>query len=106
MQELVGDDTPEEVMEGVRLHYGKAYPSALTWQPVIRVELVSSGKRTIKPLSAMLRWVRGNHRDVLAEWDERGTLPLYLEDLTPAPGESYYGSFDSLSACWPCAGVC
>ena len=106
LQGLVGDETAEEVMEEVRLHYGKAFQPALTAQPVIRVEMVSSGQKTIKPLSAVLRWLRGSQRDVLGEWDEdSGTLPLYLEYITPAPGESYYGSLHSLSACWPRAGT-
>lgn len=106
-QELIGDETAEEVIDEVRLHYGSAYPPALTGQPVIRVVMVSSGQRAIKPLSAVLRWVRGTHRGVLEEFDEAsGTLPLYLEYLAPGAGESYYGSFDSLSACCLCAEMC
>ena len=94
-------------MDEVRLHDGKAYQPALIGQPVIRVEVVSSGQRAVKPLSAVLRWVRGTHRGVLEEFDEAsGTLPLYLENLAPGAVESYYGSFHSLSACWPCAGMC
>ena len=54
-QELIGDETAEEVIDEVRLHYGSAYPPALTGQPVIRVVMVSSGQRAIKPLSAVLR---------------------------------------------------
>ena len=90
VQGLIGDETADEVMEQVKLHFGERYKPALTGQPVIRVEMVSSGSREIKPLSAVLRWIRGDGRHSLGELDvDDGELPLYLDFIAIETGVSH-----------------
>ena len=85
IEQKLADETPEEVLEELRLLCGKHSRAALSAQPVVRVLLAGSDERQIKPLSAILRWLRGNQCDRLVEYDAAGdSLPLYLDFVAQA----------------------
>ena len=81
----IADETPEEVLEELRLLFSEHSKAALSVQPIVRVLLVGSDKKQIKPLSAILRWLRGAQRARLAEYDaDKGCLPLFIDFVDEA----------------------
>ena len=91
IKQCIADETPEEVLEELKLLFSKHSRAALSAQPIVRVLLVGSDKKQIKPLSAILRWFRGAQRARLAEYDaDKDTLPLFLDFVAEA-GEARCG---------------
>ena len=87
----IADETLEEVLEELKLLFSKHSRAALSGQPIVRVLLVGSDKKQIKPLSAILRWIRGSQRARLAEYDaDKDSLPLYIDFVAEA-GEAHCG---------------
>lgn len=84
----IGDETPEEILDELRLLFSKYFGDALSSKPQVRVLLGGNDEKQTKPISAIVRWLRGEHRNKLTEYDEVNTsLPLYL-DFVAEPGES------------------
>ena len=87
----IADETPEEVLEELRLLFCEHSRAALSVQPIVRVLLVGSDKKQIKPLSAILRWLRGAQRARLSEYHaDKDSLPLFI-DFVAKPGEARCG---------------
>ena len=85
VQQSIADETPEEVLEETKLLFALHSRAAVSAQPIVRVLLVGSDKTQIKPLSAILRWLRGDQRAVLAEYNaSEKSLPLYLDFVPEA----------------------
>ena len=78
-QEIL-DETPEEVTADVRALFGRHFPGALKADPLVRVVLEGSEDKQDKQLSAILRWLRGDGRTRLSEYEEaRNSLKLYID---------------------------
>ena len=91
IKQSIADETPEEVLEELTLLFSEHLRVALSAQPIVRVLLVGCDKMQIKPLSAILRWLRGAQRARLAEYDaDKDTLPLFLDFVAEA-GEARCG---------------
>ena len=85
IKQCIADETPEDVLEELKLLFSKHSRAALSAQPIVRVLLVGSDKKQIKPLSAILRWLRGVQRARLAEYDaDKACLPLFLDFVAEA----------------------
>ena len=89
-QRIFHADTPEDVMENVRLLFGQHFRGALTAQPMIRVLLAGSEEKEIQCMSQILRWLRGEQRARLSEYNTASnSLKLYLDFRVQAGGSSY-----------------
>jgi hypothetical protein len=89
LDQEIEDESPEEILSELRLLVGKIFSGALTAQPQVRVMLTGNDNKQIKPISAIIRWLRGDQRCRLAEYDAANDiLPLYLDFVTEA-GESH-----------------
>ena len=89
LDQEIEDESPEEILSELRLLVGRIFSGALTAQPQVRVMLTGNDNKQIKPISAIIRWLRGDQRCRLAEYDAANDiLPLYLDFVTDA-GESH-----------------
>ena len=58
----IGDETPKEISDELRLMLGKHLSGARSTKPQVTILLADNDEKQTKPTSATVRWLRGDER--------------------------------------------